>query len=115
MRVVAVSSGISWVEVPEADLRVLCGCPADSVKHLMLGERSGKRFRLGDRLRVKLVRADLESGRVDFVLAAPDPSNRVPARPVEAESARNAIARKATPKARPVVAGKKAAAPKKRH
>ena len=24
-----------WVEVPEADLYVLCGCPADSVKHLM--------------------------------------------------------------------------------
>ena len=35
----------------------------------MLGERSGKRFRLGDRLRVKLVRADLESGRIDFILA----------------------------------------------
>jgi hemerythrin len=35
MRLVAVSPGISWVEVPEADLRVLCGCPADSVKHLI--------------------------------------------------------------------------------
>jgi len=41
----------------------------DNVRHQMLGERSGKRFRLGDRLRVKLVRADLESGRIDFVLA----------------------------------------------
>ena len=41
----------------------------DKVKHQMLGERSGQRFRLGDRLRVKLVRADLESGRIDFVLA----------------------------------------------
>ncbi|MDR1647523.1 MAG: ribonuclease R [Zoogloeaceae bacterium] len=41
----------------------------DPVKHQMLGERSGKRFRLGDRLRVKLVRADLESNRIDFVLA----------------------------------------------
>ena len=30
-----VSSGIYWLEVAEADLRVLCGCPADSVKHLM--------------------------------------------------------------------------------
>jgi len=32
---VDVSSGIQWVEVPEANLRVLCGCPADSVKHLI--------------------------------------------------------------------------------
>jgi ribonuclease R len=41
----------------------------DNIKHQMLGERSGKRYRLGDRLRVKLVKADLETGRVDFVLA----------------------------------------------
>ena len=37
----------------------------------MLGERSGQRYRLGDRLQVKLVRADLETGRIDFVLASP--------------------------------------------
>jgi ribonuclease R len=41
----------------------------DSIKHQMLGERSGRRFRLGDRLQVKLVRADLETGRIDFVLS----------------------------------------------
>ncbi|WP_300452002.1 ribonuclease R [Accumulibacter sp.] len=41
----------------------------DMVKHQMLGERTGKRFRLGDRLNVKLVRADLETGRIDFILA----------------------------------------------
>ena len=41
----------------------------DNVKHQMLGERSGKRYRLGDRMRVKLVKADLETGRIDFVLA----------------------------------------------
>ncbi|MDR0378681.1 MAG: ribonuclease R [Candidatus Accumulibacter sp.] len=40
----------------------------DAVKHQMLGERSGKRYRLGDRLDVRLVRADLESGHIDFVL-----------------------------------------------
>ncbi|MBF0255700.1 MAG: cyclic nucleotide-binding domain-containing protein [Gammaproteobacteria bacterium] len=32
---IEVSTGIYWVEVPEADLRILCGCPEDSVKHLM--------------------------------------------------------------------------------
>ena len=30
-----ISAGIFWLEVPEAKLFVLCGCPADSVKHLM--------------------------------------------------------------------------------
>jgi hemerythrin len=30
-----VAPGIFWLEIPEADLRVLCGCPADCVKHLM--------------------------------------------------------------------------------
>ena len=40
----------------------------DNVKHQMLGERTGQRFRLGDRVRVKLVRADLETNKIDFVL-----------------------------------------------
>jgi ribonuclease R len=41
----------------------------DAVRHMLLGERTGKRYRLGDRLRVRLVRVDLESSRIDFVLA----------------------------------------------
>jgi ribonuclease R len=41
----------------------------DNVKHQMLGERTGQRYRLGDRLRVRLVRADLETNKIDFVLA----------------------------------------------
>jgi ribonuclease R len=40
----------------------------DNIKHQMLGERTGQRFRLGDRVRVRLVRADLESNKIDFVL-----------------------------------------------
>lgn len=40
----------------------------DNVRHQMLGERTGERFRLGDRVRVKLVRADLESNKIDFAL-----------------------------------------------
>jgi hemerythrin len=35
MRKQRVTNGVFWVEIPEADLFVLCGCPADSVKHLM--------------------------------------------------------------------------------
>ncbi len=41
----------------------------DAGRHQLLGERSGRRFRLSDRVRVKLVRADLETTRLDFVLA----------------------------------------------
>jgi len=41
----------------------------DKIKHQMLGERSGQRYRLGDRVRIRVVRADLESGKIDFVLA----------------------------------------------
>jgi hemerythrin len=31
----SVARGIFWVEIPDADLRVLCGCPMDCIKHLM--------------------------------------------------------------------------------
>ncbi len=40
----------------------------DATKHQMLGERTGKRYRLGDRVRVKVVRVDMESTKIDFVL-----------------------------------------------
>jgi len=40
----------------------------DSMRHEMLGERTGVRFRLGDRLRVKVARVDMESSKIDFVL-----------------------------------------------
>jgi hemerythrin len=35
MQKLRVTNGVYWVEIPEADLYILCGCPADSVKHLM--------------------------------------------------------------------------------
>ncbi|MEW6754187.1 MAG: MBL fold metallo-hydrolase [Candidatus Latescibacterota bacterium] len=35
MRKVDVAHGLCWVEAPEADLRILCGCPADAIKHLI--------------------------------------------------------------------------------
>jgi len=35
MKKIRVSSGIYWVEIPEANLYIMCGCPADSIKHLI--------------------------------------------------------------------------------
>ena len=67
----------------------------DSTKHQMLGERSGKRFRLGDRLCVRLVRADLETGRIDFVLGAPPPLTGV-LTPSTASAARPSAVKKKT-------------------
>ena len=41
----------------------------DPVKRQLMGERTRRRFRLGDRMRVRLVRVDLDSSRLDFTLA----------------------------------------------
>jgi ribonuclease R len=40
----------------------------DQAKHMMLGERTGKRYRLGDRVRIKVMRADIETSKIDFSL-----------------------------------------------
>lgn len=41
----------------------------EAAKHQLIGERTRKRYRLGDRIKVKLVRVDLETSKIDFVLA----------------------------------------------
>ena len=41
----------------------------DAARHMLLGERSGQRHRLADRMKVKLVRVDLETRKIDFVPA----------------------------------------------
>jgi ribonuclease R len=40
----------------------------DAAKHQLLGERTGQRYRLGDRVRVRVVKVDMESTKIDFVL-----------------------------------------------
>jgi len=40
----------------------------DATKHQLLGERTGQRYRLGDRVKVRVVKVDMETTKVDFVL-----------------------------------------------
>jgi ribonuclease R len=44
----------------------------EPTRHMLLGERTGKRYRLADRLKVKLVRVDLETRKIDLVPAERD-------------------------------------------
>ena len=50
---VKINNGVFWVGIPEVDLYILCGCPADSVKHLMKYgfirqvEKQGVEFEIG--------------------------------------------------------------------
>lgn len=98
----------------------------DNVRHQMLGERSGKRFRLGDRVRVRVVRADLESGRIDFVLAAQQPvrgesvskpMHKAVAKQAEKPAPKSSSRAKNEPATRtkPVAAAKKRVVSKKHH
>ncbi len=75
----------------------------DAGRHQLLGERTGQRFRLGDRLQVQLVRVDMETSKIDFqpVGSAPKPgaqrtrqaqgaakvSKQFPAKPAKAQRA----------------------------
>ena len=41
----------------------------DAIQHRLAGERTGRIFRLADRVRVKIARVDLEQTKIDFELA----------------------------------------------
>ena len=47
----------------------------DATKHQLLGERTGQRYRLGDRVQVRVVKVDMESTKIDFVLHEEIPPN----------------------------------------
>jgi ribonuclease R len=46
----------------------------DPVRHLLKGERTGLQFRLGDHVRVQVLRASLEDRKIDFRLVPPGKS-----------------------------------------
>lgn len=67
----------------------------DAMRHEMAGERTGVRYRLGDRLRVKVARVDMETSKIDFVL------DQLPAMPVSTPTQKPAKMPAAKPVAKP--------------
>ena len=59
----------------------------EQAQHRMVGERSGRVFRLGDTLRVKVVRVDLDERKVDFELV--DSGEPMPAGKAKPHKPRN--------------------------
>ena len=57
----------------------------DAARHQMLGERTSQRYRLGDKVRIRVARVDLESAKIDFVLAEEQPAEPMKATPQAAE------------------------------
>lgn len=46
----------------------------DAVHHSLVGERAGRKFRLGDSIRVQVVRVDLDERKIDFEMASDRPT-----------------------------------------
>ncbi len=46
----------------------------DEPRHMLIGRRTGWRFRLGQKLRVQLVRSEVEDGKLEFGLARDEKS-----------------------------------------
>ncbi len=68
----------------------------DPTRHQLLGERSGKRWRLGDRMWIKVVRVDLETTKIDFAPIEAPPDSASAEKPKKPR-ARRAPAKKKEP------------------
>jgi len=50
----------------------------DQHKHQLVGERTGVKYQLAGRVRVKVVRVNLEAAKIDFVLVNPPEAHLAP-------------------------------------
>jgi ribonuclease R len=83
----------------------------DAAKHCISGERTGKRYQLGGRVSVRVVRVDLETSRIDFALFEERKTSTPPAKSLPhagQERGKRAVGegRTAAPKTREWTAGK---------
>ncbi len=81
----------------------------DPARHQMLGERTGKRYRLGDTVHIKVAQVELETSKIDFVLA----ETGQPRKPAIAGAAAAKTKKIAKPSTAKKTATKPAAAKKK--
>ncbi|TXI01873.1 MAG: S1 RNA-binding domain-containing protein, partial [Pseudomonas monteilii] len=77
----------------------------DPVHHRLSGERTGRSFRLGDTIEVKVMRVDLDERKIDFevsekTLAAPIGRKQRGAAPAAGQAEQAPVEAKATPKPR---------------
>lgn len=82
----------------------------DDAAHAMVGERTGKRYRLSDRVKVQLVRVDLATNKIDFKLAV-NPVDKIIG--TSAELTEKGRGRNAQPAAGQKASGRKPAPAKK--
>lgn len=91
----------------------------DEARHELRGERTGARFRMGERLRVQLVRVSLETSKIDFRLMETLPATPKPRAAKATKSAKTtkpaktAKSAKTAKVAKPAKAAKKTAAASK--
>ena len=81
----------------------------DPIKHRMLGERTNQSYRLGDRLRIKVARVDLDERKIDFDLVEAEQATTRHRAEAEGETGRRRRSRTTTRKK----ASKKKASKKK--
>ncbi|NMG30810.1 ribonuclease R [Aromatoleum evansii] len=86
----------------------------DETRHELAGERTGARFRLSDRVRVQVVRVDLESSKIDFRLieGAPRATERTGKTAKDRAAAKVPAEVKTVPEAVVAIAAPETAAPK---
>ncbi len=93
----------------------------DAVHHRLKGERSGKSFRLGDSVEVKVMRVDLDERKIDFEMSerqlarpvAPKGRTAAPVKPVASKAAGKSAAVKPVPGNEGLTAARKRAAEKR--
>lgn len=66
----------------------------DEKNHCLIGKRHGNRYRLGDRVVVKVVRADLEKKQLDFALVCDKSRDSKPAKPTKTKKTETRSRRK---------------------